>query len=197
MLFWTGKITCRGESPVNVLCVTWQKKEERLPKRARAAVIKSGSPGSFQSRIRYCWVSPFFWVSDFRAAQEHTNQTHVHIPAGDDSPEGAGLVLEREPHELSARFQAQAPFWLLWVITSITAFRNKWWGSSRGYQGEREGTLQQGGCLYNTMEYYSAIKKKAFESVLMRWMKLDPIIESEVSQKEKNKHHALRHVNGI
>ena len=36
-----------------------------------------------------------------------------------------------------------------------------------------------------TMEYYSAIKKNAFESVLMRWMKQEPIIQSEVSQKEK------------
>ena len=36
-----------------------------------------------------------------------------------------------------------------------------------------------------TMEYYSAIKKNTFESVLMRWMKLKPIIQSEVSQKEK------------
>ena len=36
-----------------------------------------------------------------------------------------------------------------------------------------------------TMEYYSAIKRNAFESVLMRWMKLEPIIQSEVSQKEK------------
>ena len=36
-----------------------------------------------------------------------------------------------------------------------------------------------------TMEYYSAIKKNAFESVLMRWMKLEAIIQSEVSQKEK------------
>ena len=35
-----------------------------------------------------------------------------------------------------------------------------------------------------TMEYYSAIKKNAFESVLMGWMKLEPIIQSEVSQKE-------------
>ena len=38
-----------------------------------------------------------------------------------------------------------------------------------------------------TMGYYSAIKKDAFESVLMRWMKLEPIIQSEVSQKEKDK----------
>ena len=36
------------------------------------------------------------------------------------------------------------------------------------------------------MEHYSAIKKNAFESVLMRWMKLEPIIQSELSQKEKN-----------
>ena len=36
-----------------------------------------------------------------------------------------------------------------------------------------------------TMEYYSAIKKNASESVLMRWMKLEPIIQSKVSQKEK------------
>ena len=34
------------------------------------------------------------------------------------------------------------------------------------------------------MEYYSAIKNNAFESVLMRWMKLEPIIQSEVSQRK-------------
>ena len=38
------------------------------------------------------------------------------------------------------------------------------------------------------MEYYSAIKKYTFETVLMRWMKLEPIIQSEVSQKEKYQH---------
>ena len=36
-----------------------------------------------------------------------------------------------------------------------------------------------------TMEYYSAIKNNTFESVLMRWMKLEPIIQGEVSQKKK------------
>ena len=39
-----------------------------------------------------------------------------------------------------------------------------------------------------TMEYYSAIKKNAFESVLIRWMKLEPIIKNEVSQKEKHQY---------
>ena len=39
-----------------------------------------------------------------------------------------------------------------------------------------------------TMEYYSAIRKNTFESVLMRWMKLEPIIQSEVSQKEKHQY---------
>ena len=47
------------------------------------------------------------------------------------------------------------------------------------------------------MEYYSAIKKNAFESVLMRWMKLEPIIQSEVSQKEKHQYSILMHINGI
>ena len=42
-----------------------------------------------------------------------------------------------------------------------------------------------------TMEYYSAIKKNAFESVLMRWMKMKPIIQSEVSQKEKHQYSIL------
>ena len=36
------------------------------------------------------------------------------------------------------------------------------------------------------MEYYSAIKKNTFESVLMRWMKLEPIIQSEVNQRNTN-----------
>ena len=44
------------------------------------------------------------------------------------------------------------------------------------------------------MEYYSAIKKNAFESVLMRWMKLEPIIQSEVSQKEKHQYSILTHM---
>ena len=35
------------------------------------------------------------------------------------------------------------------------------------------------------MEYYSAIKQNTFESVLMRWIKLEPIIQSEVIQKDK------------
>ena len=48
-----------------------------------------------------------------------------------------------------------------------------------------------------TMEYYSAIKKKAFESVLMRWMKLEPIIQSEVSQKEQHQYSILMHIYGI
>ena len=45
-----------------------------------------------------------------------------------------------------------------------------------------------------TMEYYSAMKRNAFESVLMRWMNLEPMIQSEVSQKEKDKYHILTHM---
>ena len=52
------------------------------------------------------------------------------------------------------------------------------------------------GYIY-TMEYYSASKKNTFESVLMRWMKLEPIIQSEVSQKEKHQYSILTHIYGI
>ena len=45
-----------------------------------------------------------------------------------------------------------------------------------------------------TMEYYSAIKKNTFESVLMRWMKLEPVIQSEVIQKEKDQYSILLHI---
>ena len=45
-----------------------------------------------------------------------------------------------------------------------------------------------------TMEYYSAIKRNTFESVPMRWMNLEPIIQSEVSQKEKEKYRLLMHI---
>ena len=48
-----------------------------------------------------------------------------------------------------------------------------------------------------TMEYYSAIKRNAFESVQMRWMNLEPIIQSEVSQKKKDKYLILMHIYGI
>ena len=48
-----------------------------------------------------------------------------------------------------------------------------------------------------TMEYYSAIKRNTFESVLMRCMNLEPIIQNEVSQKEKGKYRILTHIYGI
>ena len=52
-------------------------------------------------------------------------------------------------------------------------------------------------CYIYTMECYSAVKKNSFESVLMRWMKLEPIIQSEVSQKDKYQYSILMHIYGI
>ena len=48
-----------------------------------------------------------------------------------------------------------------------------------------------------TLEYYSAIKKNSFESVLRRWVKLEPFIRSLVSQKEKHQYSILMHIYGI
>ena len=48
-----------------------------------------------------------------------------------------------------------------------------------------------------TMEYYLPIKRNAFEPVLMRWMNLEPITQSEISQKEKEKYHILMNIHKI
>ena len=48
-----------------------------------------------------------------------------------------------------------------------------------------------------TMEYYAAIKRNTFESVLKRLMNLEPIIQSKVSQKEKYKYHIPTHIYGV
>ena len=47
------------------------------------------------------------------------------------------------------------------------------------------------------MEYCSVIKRNEFESVVVRWMNLEPLIQSEVNQKEKSKYNILLHIYGI
>ena len=47
------------------------------------------------------------------------------------------------------------------------------------------------------MEYYSAIKRNEIELFVVRWMDLETVIQSEVSQEEKNKYHMLTHIYGI
>ena len=49
----------------------------------------------------------------------------------------------------------------------------------------------------STMEYYSAIKRNEIELLVVRWMDLESVIQSEVSQKEKNKYCMLTHIYGI
>ena len=74
------------------------------------------------------------------------------------------------------------------VITSASQFgsRSQWQVQPR----------QSDDYIY-TMEYYSAIKRTAFESVLMSFMNLEPIIQNEVSQKEKDKYRILMNIYGI
>ena len=48
-----------------------------------------------------------------------------------------------------------------------------------------------------TMEYYSSIKRNTFESVLMRWMNVEPVVQSELNQRERDKYHILTHIYGI
>ena len=48
-----------------------------------------------------------------------------------------------------------------------------------------------------TIEYYSTMKRNIFESVVVKWMNLEPVIQNKVSQKEGNKYHILMHIHGI
>ena len=52
-------------------------------------------------------------------------------------------------------------------------------------------------CYIDTVEYYSVIKRNALESVLKRWMNIEPSIQREVSQKEKSKYRILTHTHEI
>ena len=54
--------------------------------------------------------------------------------------------------------------------------------------------LEWGAIAFSSMDYYSVLKRNAFESVLMRWVNLEPIIQSDVSQKEKDKYCILTHI---
>ena len=74
-------------------------------------------------------------------------------------------------------------------LRKLVMDREAWWAAIRG-------VARKLWYIY-TMEYYSAVKKNSFESVLMRWMKLEPIIQSEVSQKEKHQYSILTHIYGI
>ena len=76
-------------------------------------------------------------------------------------------------------------------VYHITVYSARTWKQSRCPSADK--WIRKLGYIY-TMEYYSAIKKNAFESVVMRRMKLQPIIQSEVSQKEKHQYSTLTHM---
>ena len=85
--------------------------------------------------------------------------------------------------------------WFCWGWRPCGSDRWPWGkGCKSGWHLSRTAHLKQ---FYHTMEYYSAIKKNSFESVLMRWMKLESIIQSEVSQKDKDHYSILTHIYGI
>ena len=111
----------------------------------------------------------------------------------------------------------KGPYWSLkQVIGLITAifYKEKWgwerWSDIFAVERKKQigarklvrGKAEADECIRKlwyicTMEYYSAIKRNAFESVLMGWMNPEPFIRSEVSQKEKDKCCMLTHVYGI
>ena len=118
--------------------------------------------------------------------QNRKRDTDVQNRLLDSVGEGEGGMFQEnsiKTHILSRVKQITSPGWMHET-------------SARGWctgKTQRDWVERKVGYIY-TMEYYSAIKKNSFESVLMRWMKLEPIIQSEVRQKDKDQYSILTHI---
>ena len=99
------------------------------------------------------------------------------------------MVLEKynvESQRRKFRSECHRPvgtFALKWIIRQQLG----WISREFGCEKSTDEWIKKLWYIY-TMEYYWAIKKNAFESVLIRWMNIEPILQSEVSQKEKNRY---------
>ena len=128
------------------------------------------SRGSFQPRT---WIGVSCIAGRFFTSWA-TRETHIKASSS-----------EKKKKKPSWNFRKNLKYFGLSWAYFISTKRPKWartWKQPRCLSADE--WVGKVGYIY-TMEYYSAIKKNTFESVLIRWMKLEPIIQSEVSQKEK------------
>ena len=93
------------------------------------------------------------------------------------------------PEEAKIEKDTCVPLFIAPLFTTARTCKQPRWPSTDGW-------IKKWWYIY-TVEYYSAIKRSTFESVLMRWMNLEPTIQGEVSQKEKDKYCILTHIYGI
>ena len=85
-------------------------------------------------------------------------------------------------------------FSLIWELVRNVNSRALTWKQPKGPSSDE--WIKKMWHIY-TMEYYSAIKRNETELFVVRWMELESVIQSEVSQKEKNKYSMLTHIYGI
>ena len=117
-----------------------------------------------------CSIDLYFWF--FCASTISSNPNIGHIPRENHNS-------KRYMHPVfSAALFTIARTWKQLKCPSIEEWIKKMW------------------CIY-TMEYYSAIKRNEIGSFEETWMDLESVIQSKVSQKEKNKYHILTHICGI
>ena len=139
-----------------------------------------GFPGDSDSKESSCIAGDMGWTSGL----------------GGSPGEGKGYPLQNSCLKNPMNREA----WWVVILGVSPGFIAAWFTIARTWKQPRcpsaDKWIRKLWYLY-TMEYYSAIKKHAFESVLMRWMKLEPIIQSEVSQKEKYQYSILTHIYGI
>ena len=137
-------------------------------------------------------------------ATEHNHTTAIYkYFGGADEEKGMGLsALSRQKMCVTGQCRLRYLQSILQLHLEYLPLVNRWRDDSNSCNKTHLFHLQnteQGTIKINTLEvrFYSAIKKNTFESVLMRWMKLELIIQSEVSQKEKHQYSILTHIYGI
>ena len=136
--------------------------------------------GIFQAR-RLDWVA----ISFSRGSSWLRNRTLISCIAGRFFTDWA----MREAHNLSGRVLFLSPF------RSLVGYSP--WDHKESDTTERLSSVKKSGQKKKKKEIWAHIKRNMSESVLMRWMNLEPIMQSKVSQKDKNKYRMLMHIYGI
>ena len=151
--------------------------------------IHRGIFSSVQS-LSHVW----FFATPWTAAR----QASLSITNSQSSPKSMSVVLVMPSNHLILCH----PLLLLpSIFPNIMVFSNELtlcirWPHYWSFSFNISPSSEHPGLIFFRVQYYSTIKRNTFESVLRRWMNLKPMIQSEVSQKEKDKYH-LMHIYGI
>ena len=137
--------------------------------------------GGEKGTLLHCWWECKLIQSLWKMVWRLLKKLGIKLPYNPAFP-----LLGIYPEETKTEKDTCTPVFTAALLTTARTQKQPWCPSTDEW-------IKKSWYIY-TMEYYSAIKRNTFESVPMRWMNLEPIIQSEVSHKEKDKHRLLTHI---